>query len=349
MAQTRKLAATATLLLAAVAGAVAAPAESAGGPALLARYEELKQPMALSPFQRPLLLESSASSSAPQGHVYAVVNQPFSKVAPALQSAENWCEILLLHFNVKRCVPARSSLQLVLGKKSEPSAPDAQKLEVSYAVPSVAPGYLAVQMTMVAGPLGTSDYRLSLEAVPLSSTRTFIHMTYSYTAGGAARVATNAYLATLGRDKVGFSVSGRDAAGRPIYVDGVQGVAERNTMRFFLAIEAFLQSLALPPQQQRERRLHAWFAATERYALQLHEMELDEYLAMKRAELNNSTRPLSVGLEMRTFDSSSIRSDQRQRPSGHGNPADGSGRCSAPCLKSCPMSWAKSWAMCVLA
>ena len=73
---------------------------------------------------------------------------------------------MLLHFNVKRCAPNGSSLQLVLGKKSEPSAPDAEQLEVSYAVPSLSPGYLAVQMTMVAGPLGTSDYRLSLEAVP---------------------------------------------------------------------------------------------------------------------------------------------------------------------------------------
>jgi hypothetical protein len=71
---------------------------------------------------------------------------------------------------------------------------------------------------------------------------------------------------------LGFSVSGRDASGRPNYVDGVQGVAERNTMRFFLAIDTFLQSLALPPEQRHERRLHEWFAVTERYPMQLHEM-----------------------------------------------------------------------------
>ena len=31
--------------------------------------------------------------------------------------------------------------------------------------------------------------------------------------------------------------------------------------------------------------MHDWFAAIERYPLQLHELERDEYLSMKRREL----------------------------------------------------------------
>jgi hypothetical protein len=59
---------------------------------------------------------------------------------------------------------------------------------------------------------------------------------------------------------------------------------ERNTMRYYLAIDAYLASLAAPPAQQRMRRLEAWFAATEQYARQLHEVERADYLAMKQNE-----------------------------------------------------------------
>ena len=55
-------------------------------------------------------------------------------------------------------------------------------------------------------------------------------------------------------------------------------------MRYYLGIEAFVDSLAVPPEMRVEKRLHEWFAATEHYPRQLHEMELDEYVAMKRRE-----------------------------------------------------------------
>ena len=100
----------------------------------------------------------------------------------------------------------------------------------------------------------------------------------------AGRLAMQAYLGTVGRDKVGFTVVGRQADGQPRYVGGMRGVVERNTMRYYLAIEAFLGALSAPPQARLEKRLRDWFAAVERYPRQLHEMEQDEYLAMKRKE-----------------------------------------------------------------
>jgi hypothetical protein len=84
---------------------------------------------------------------------------------------------------------------------------------------------------------------------------------------------------------VGFSVIERRPDGQPVYVGGVRGVVERNTMRYYLAIDAYLASLTTPPAQQAEKRLRDWFVATERYALQLHEMDEPDYLAMKRREL----------------------------------------------------------------
>ena len=82
-----------------------------------------------------------------------------------------------------------------------------------------------------------------------------------------------AYLATAGASKQGFTTN------------GVRGAVERNAMRYYLAIDAFLDSLSAPPGQQVERRLRNWFAATERYPRQLREMDAGTYLAMKRQEV----------------------------------------------------------------
>ena len=44
-------------------------------------------------------------------------------------------------------------------------------------------------------------------------------------------------------------------------------------------------SLGAPKAAQQDKRLRDWFAATERYATQLHELSEDEYLSMKQREL----------------------------------------------------------------
>jgi hypothetical protein len=93
-----------------------------------------------------------------------------------------------------------------------------------------------------------------------------------------------AYLATIGRNKVGFTVVSTQPDGRILHIGGMRGVVERNTMRYYLAIEAFLGALSAPPQARLEKRLHDWFAAIERYPRQLHELEQSEYLDMKRKE-----------------------------------------------------------------
>ena len=95
-----------------------------------------------------------------------------------------------------------------------------------------------------------------------------------------------AYLATLGRNKVGFSVEGDGAGGKPRPVRGMRGAIERNAMRYYLAIEAYLGALSVPSRQQADRRLMDWFDASERYPLQLREMRREEYLEMKRREIS---------------------------------------------------------------
>jgi len=89
----------------------------------------------------------------------------------------------------------------------------------------------------------------------------------------------------LGRDKIGFTIVSRRPDGQPVYVENVRGVVERNTMRYYLAIESYLAALSAPPQEREELRLRTWFDATERYPMQLHEVSREDYLTMKRHEI----------------------------------------------------------------
>jgi hypothetical protein len=266
----------------------AAPAQALGdaAQALRARHDALRDELARSPFERPLLLRSKQSDDLLEGEVYAVIEQPFAATAAALADRGRWCEILILHPNINDCRAAAGgrgdALAVVIGRKLEGSADRGQRMEFAFRVPHTQADYLQVQLAADSGPLGTRDHRLSLEAAPLGERSSFIHLTYAYGFGALARMATQAYLATAGRDKVGFTVTGRTADGKPVYIDGVRAMVERNVMRYYLAIESYLGALAVPPGQRAEKRLSDWFAATERNATQLHEVDRDQYLAIKR-------------------------------------------------------------------
>jgi hypothetical protein len=279
-----RCAALAVLLAAAPALATAQDAAS-----LKARYPELQEHLANNPFGRPLHLQSAQSSGDLKGDIYAVVDHPFAAVQQALKPAAHWCDILILHLNVKGCksVPAGSGNRLLLsvGKKFDQPADQAYKLEFAYAVSMASADYLNVQLNADEGPLGTKDYRIRVEATPIDARRSFIHMSYAYGYGFAARMAMQAYLATVGRDKVGFSSTGQKPDGKPAYIGGVLGLVERNTMRYYLAIDAYLSAYGLPPAEQSEKGIHAWYAATEQYATQLHEMDQSQYIEMKRNEI----------------------------------------------------------------
>jgi hypothetical protein len=70
------------------------------------------------------------------------------------------------------------------------------------------------------------------------------HLTYAYGDDLAVLAAMQGYLATIGRNKVGFSVVGHKPDGAPLYVGSTRGVVEHNTMRDCVAIEAYVGALA---------------------------------------------------------------------------------------------------------
>ncbi len=277
-----------TLICVGVDIAHAAAGEANEAQSLRAKYGALQDRLSHNPFNEPLFLESSETPASVQGDMYALVNHPFATVGAALSSAGNWCDILLLHLNTKYCRPSKASegivLKVSIGKKHDQPLDQAYRVVFAYQVVTEASNYLQVRLNADKGPLSTRNYRIVLEAIPLENGRTFIHLSYSYAFGLVGRMAMKAYLATTGKNKVGFTVTGTQPGGGSRYVRGMRGVVERNTMRYYLAIEAFLGALSEPPQAQVEKRLHDWFAAIERYPRQLHELEQSEYLGMKRKE-----------------------------------------------------------------
>jgi len=248
---------------------------------LHARFDALQDKLAHNPYGRPLVLQSTQSSDHLEGEVYARVDQPYAMVQKALDGPQNWCGILILHLNVKMCHAQAAGLDMALGRKYDQPVDDAYKLHFDYKSVVNGADYLKTELTSGDGPLGTRDYRIAVEAAPLEAGHTMLHMSYAYGFGFTARVAMNAYLATAGSDKVGFSVAGKDNDGKPTYVGGVRGLVERNTMRYYLAIEDYV---AAPAASQLEQRLNNWFDATERYPRQLHELEKSDYVTMKRLE-----------------------------------------------------------------
>lgn len=260
-------------------------ANSNASGALPQRLEALRPQLARSPFGRPLVLQSNNADAAPQGDVYAVVDHPIGEVVQALGKPAQWCGVLLLQTNVKRCGADEGALEVGVTRKYTDTPDSAQPMRFAWQQRAATPMHLSVELHAASGPLGTSNYRLRFEAVPAGPQKSFVHLSYGYEAGIAARFATSAYLSTSGRDKVGFTVTGKDGQGKPLYVGGMQGVAERNTMRYFLAIDAYLDTAALPPGERVERRLREFHAALEKYPAQLHETQLDEYLALKRREV----------------------------------------------------------------
>ena len=277
---------TATLL--ASAGLAWGAPDSSSGAALHARYGEFKNKLEHNAFGRPLHLVSSEGSKELAGDVYGVLDYPFALVEKSFTEPGNWCDVLILPFNTKHCrasgADSGKTLAVRIGRKADQPAEQAYPIDFKYRVTARADDYFRTLLKSDNGPLGTHDYQIVLEATPIDDKHTFIHLGYSYGFGMMSKLAMQAYLGTVGASKVGFTVTGRDAQGQAKHVGGMLGATERNTMRYFLAIDAYLRSLEAPGEQRVQKRLGDWFAATERYSRQLHEMDRGEYLAMKEKE-----------------------------------------------------------------
>ena len=270
------------------AGTALASTPEAPAAALRAHYASLGERLHNNPFRRALTLDSTESDNEVRGDIHARIDYPFATVRTALNDPAHWCDVLMLHINTKHCradvAESSTVLAVSIGKKTPQPIEEAFPIAFSYRVVAATANYLEIRLHAPEGPLSTHDYQIRLQAVPVENGRTFLRLTYSYDYGTAGRIAMKTYLATVGSGKVGFTRTGRQPDGAPEHVGGMRGVVERNAMRYYLAIDAYLATYGMPPPQQLQRRLHAWFSATEQYPRQLRELDRTAYIHMKQSE-----------------------------------------------------------------
>ena len=137
-------------------------------PSLIDKYHQLKPELADSIFGKPILLKSATGENIVRGEAYAVLNAPIAALDEMLSKTVSWCELGILHINVKACVYDEDQVQFYVGRKyyQEPSEAHA----VLYRLKQLAEAgqHLNVKLSAIEGPLGTYDYQMKLKAVPLS-------------------------------------------------------------------------------------------------------------------------------------------------------------------------------------
>jgi hypothetical protein len=276
----------AMVIVAAACMPTAATTADADPRALHALYAASVERLRDSPFGRPLWIASSEADSRLDGEIRAVIGRPFTDVE-ALADPAKWCELLTLLPNIRQCRAAGDDRQLALwfARRFDQPPADTHRVHFEMRTRVVRGAHLEVVLQAPKGPLGTSDYRVELGAVPVDKGRVFLRVRYGYTYGLSARLAAESYLATRGRDKVGFTVVASDEAGAPQYIGGLRGAVERNAMRLYLALEAYLDASAESVSRRRDRSLRIWLDAIARYPRQLAEADRSAYLEAKRERL----------------------------------------------------------------
>lgn len=247
--------------------------------------------IAESPFAEPIAVTSTLTEDLVEGAVHARLAYPFAQVAADLEELPVWCEITFLHLNIKSCVyraegdPAEGSLMLYAGRKRYQEPQDAEMIDLSRRVTWTEEDRLRIELEGERGPYGTRDYAIAVQLAPHDD-GTLVKLEYSLRFGAFARFASRVYLATAGRERVGFTVVDYDND-EPEFIRGLEGMIERNVMRFYLALEAWLDTRERPEQEQPMARLERWFDLTEEFPRQLRELDRETYLEQKLREYAN--------------------------------------------------------------
>lgn len=255
------------------------------------KHLELKNALDNNAYHLPIYISSTAENELQQGHIYGIIHHPFEVIKKTLTSAKNWCEITPQHLNIKACTYYEMNnhchLTFYTGRKYYEEPDSTFKLEYNYSVILQQDNYFHTQLDAENGPLGTYNYKLFVKAIPIDEHSSFIHFSYSYQQGLLANIAMSTYLSTIGRNKIGFTITGSDQQNQPVYIDGIRGVIERNVVRYYFAIQSYLDNLAIAADKQFPTRIDNWFDLTEKYPQQLNEMDKKDYIKYKLAERAN--------------------------------------------------------------
>lgn len=266
----------------------------ASNSSMMDKYELIKDELDDNAYGIPIYIESRDENNTMRGDVYGILHYPFNKVRHALAAPEHWCEIAPQHPNIKACTykPLNNHCELTFysGRKFYEKADDVYQLPHRFHVEKTEELYFQAKLTSETGPMGTKDYQIKVEVIPLEDSISFIHFSYSYRYNFFTRLGMQAYLTTFGRNKIGFTIVDRDEYDEPVYVHGIRGIIERNAVRYYLAIQSYLDTAHLQAIERFSERLKQWFDLTERHHPQLYELQKEEYLKYKQMEYQDQLR-----------------------------------------------------------
>lgn len=260
-----------------------------GSPALLDHYHQLRNGTGETLPGTRINLTSSDQDSVLSAEVNSIVETPFETLADALAQPENWCQFIPLHFNIKACtyqmIDGQAQLTFYSGRKTYQPPEDSYEMTYQFVVMQHDESQLRLHLHADRGPVGTKRYQIVLAAIPVEE-GTLLHIESSYRPSFLSTMLTRSYLATVGRGKVGFSLK-TDKEGKAKPVQGIKGIIERNVMRYHIAINTFLSTQSLPDANRHEVTMTRWFRENDSYPRQLHEMDEEDYLNIKRKEWLN--------------------------------------------------------------
>ena len=264
---------------------------SRSGPeSLLDKYHEIGKELEKNSGPVPFHVESSVNKNAAHADIYGTIKHPFEMVQNELLVPTNWCDILLPHLNVRACTYKKVNDTWLLNvynvdKFSEPLE-DAYQMKFVYRVSELQPVYFDIALTAHEGPSHTKDHQFGFEKMPLEKNITFIHLRYSF-----GYSALGYFLMKIfGGTKIGFSITGTDSAGNPVYVGGLRGSVERDVVCYYLAILAYLETLKAPSDQRFGRRISQWYDLMARFKKQLFRNEKGRISCVQEAGLAKSTK-----------------------------------------------------------
>ncbi|MFV2055827.1 MAG: hypothetical protein ACC707_05130 [Thiohalomonadales bacterium] len=237
----------------------------------------------------PISINTKYYSGAGSTQLLVISEIPYTAFK-AFLSQDKWCDALILQIHIKACIQKSARiLDVYLGSNDYAEPEDVFRFEYTLTKQTIHANYLYIAMSAQEGPLFSRDYRISLEIVPTADGKSLLNFELSAYFGFFTRAAIQAYLLTIGRNKVGFSILATDKVGQPVFQKGTKGILERNAMRYLLAFFAYLE---VNPDQERDKQwldksLRRWHHYTEVFREQLYEIDLEAYLVQKKAEYQN--------------------------------------------------------------
>jgi hypothetical protein len=276
---------------------VLSPRASWGSEAALQRfrgyYQELQEAARRGPFGFPLQVRSEERGDLVIAEALGIMDHPPQAFREAVTEPAPWCDFIPLNLNIKACTirwdGKEPRLTLYIGGKGYLAPEWASQQPYRFTVRARESEYMSVSLSALQGFMGTKTHQLDFETASVAE-KTMVALRSSYEQSAASKLATAIYLATLGRDKVGFSRERVGPDGQANFVKGAQGIIERNLMRYYLILKAFLDTQKLPGNRRFDTLISAFYDLMERYPAQLHEMERAEYLDVKRRERQNQVR-----------------------------------------------------------